>query len=220
MNGTLIWRRSREKGGLGKDSGFLGTGHYPIPVLEEPMGLASRDTVIFSHDADHIYEVLDLAFSSILNSPQHAIDMAVADMKKEHYQTVRERMGEKIFSLAVMDVLRHVRPDIQVLSDARVGAGADFGITCQSREVFVETRWRPGSSDQSTRTELLRLIGELPADVGFLVVVDSDEPPSRVAYEVFENNLPTRGRILAWRERNGPRELQDALHSIIDVQVL
>ena len=183
------------------------------------MGLASPDTVVFTHDAEYVYRVLELSFNSILDAPNHLIDMAVANMKKEHYETVREKMREKIFSLAVMDVLRHVRSDIQVLPDAQVSAVADFGIAFQSREIFVETRWRPGSTDKTTRTELLRLINKLPTDVGYLVVVDSDEPPSRTAYEIFENYLPTGGRILAWREKNGPRELEDAFQNIVDAQV-
>jgi len=66
---------------------------------------------------------------------------------------------------------------------------------------------------------LLARIDALPSDVGFVAVVDSEEPPSRISYEIFENYLPTRGRILAWQERNGPSELEEALRAIIETQV-
>lgn len=207
----MAWLRIRKDIGLKKDSGFLGTGHYPIPVLEAPMGLASPDTVVFTHDSEYVYAVLGLSFKSILDAPQNLINAAVADMVTEHYETVRE----KDYSSNVKTFIQRSRPDVQVLPDARVNGVADFGIACKGSEVFVETRWHPGRTDESTYTELLRFLDKLPADVGYLVVVDGDEPPGKMAHEVIESNLGTRGRILAWQERNGAKELEDALNAII-----
>jgi hypothetical protein len=199
-------RTSRGAPGRRRNSGFLGTGHYPIPVLETSMGLGSPETVIFQHNTDHIYGVLDLTFQSILFASSDVTDAAVASMKTRHYEAM---MREREFSSAVLKTLRYLHPDIQLIPDKRVNDRADFGVVFQGGEIFVETRWRPGPTEEANRIGLTALMDNLPPGVSLLIAVDSDELPSRTVYQLIDSRLGSRGRILAWQEQNGAIELED-----------
>lgn len=203
--------RSRSSRSADK-SGFLGIGHYPIPVLEESLGLASPDTTVFRHDAGYIYRVLEVTFDSILTQSR-ATNAAVGRINTERrYETAAERA----FSLAVMDVLRHLRADFQVLADERVGNSADFGIAYKGGEIFVETRWHAGFADESAEAALTKLVDGLPDSVAFLLVVDSDEPPSPKSYELIAQRLHGRGGIVAWEDGSDTTELASVLLGLIE----
>jgi hypothetical protein len=89
---SWLFRKGRRDSAW-RDSGFLGAGHYPIPVLEETLGLASSAKVIFNRDPSEVWRLVELTFTSIRSANTDVTNEVVAEMKAQQYKDVGNRLG-------------------------------------------------------------------------------------------------------------------------------
>lgn len=122
----------------------------------------------------------------------------------------------EVYDTAVLAAIQRVLPGVEV---TRQGQGsrdiADFAVGYKGHQLFVETKWRSDPRRPFGGSTLPRLLENFPRDAKLLVVVSTNEPPRPKAYEIINESIDGRGRIVAWQDIRDDPVLGQALTSLL-----